>query len=168
MGTAGAAAALCCEPSVLRHVGSPDQHAGTAGVVLGRQCCWRLEGSAVEHTASYGHLRLWLHGKHISLDEQPVLVPHRAPLAVHTVDRVTKGMTCLQGKLRIGLAEQTVLVALGHAVLLQRDQAPSEADQLAGALEEAAQTVKYVYSQCPSYDQMVPALLEHPIAVCHS
>eukprot|EP00891_Asterochloris_glomerata_P009808 jgi/Astpho2/9808/Aster-03779 len=73
-------------------------------------------------------------------------------------------MRALQGKLRIGLAEQTVLVALGHAVLLQRDQAPSEADQLAGALEEAAQIVKYVYSQCPSYDQMVPALLEHPIA----
>ena len=75
------------------------------------------------------------------------------------------GHICLQGKLRIGLAEQTVLVALGHAVLLHRDQAPGEADQLAGALEEAAQTVKYVYSQCPSYDQMVPALLEHPIVV---
>ena len=82
--------------------------------------------------------------------------------------KITNGAVCLQGKLRIGLAEQTVLVALGHAVLLQRDQAPSGADQLAGALEEAAQTVKYVYSQCPSYDQMVPALLEHPIAVRRS
>ena len=61
-----------------------------------------------------------------------------------------------------------MLVALGHAVLLQRGQAPGEADQLAGALEEAAQTVKYAYSQCPSYDQMVPALLEHPIAVRRS
>ena len=37
--------------------------------------------------------------------------------------------------------------------------------KLAGQLESAAQAVKYVYSQCPSYDQLVPALLNHPVSV---
>ena len=37
--------------------------------------------------------------------------------------------------------------------------------KLAGQLEEAAQAVKYVYSQCPSYDQLIPALLNHPVSV---
>lgn len=36
---------------------------------------------------------------------------------------------------------------------------------LAGQLEEAAQIVKYVYSQCPSYDQLIPALLQYPVSV---
>ena len=71
----------------------------------------------------------------------------------------------LQGKLRIGLAEQTVLVALAHAVLLQRQGDKDKDGKLAGQLEEAAQAVKYVYSQCPSYDQLIPALLNHPVSV---
>ena len=74
-------------------------------------------------------------------------------------------MRALQGKLRIGLAEQTVLVALAHAVLLHRQGDPDKDGKLAGQLEEAAQAVKYVYSQCPSYDQLVPALLNHPVSV---
>ncbi len=74
-------------------------------------------------------------------------------------------MRALQGKLRIGLAEQTVLVALAHAVLLHRQGDRDKDDKLAGQLEEAAQAVKYVYSQCPSYDQLVPALLKHPVSV---
>lgn len=74
-------------------------------------------------------------------------------------------LRALQGKLRIGLAEQTVLVALAHATLLQREQhlLTSSGESLAGALEEAAQTVKAVYSECPSYDELVPALLSLPI-----
>ncbi|KFM24321.1 DNA ligase 1 [Auxenochlorella protothecoides] len=55
-------------------------------------------------------------------------------------------MRALQGKLRIGLAEQTVLVALAHAAVLS---------------SEAARAVKLAYSQCPSYDDLVPALLAH-------
>ncbi|KAL3133936.1 hypothetical protein ABBQ32_008384 [Trebouxia sp. C0010 RCD-2024] len=72
-------------------------------------------------------------------------------------------MRALQGKLRIGLAEQTVLVALAQAVLLHK-QGDKDKGKLAGQLEESAQIVKYVYSQCPSYDQLVPALLNHPIS----
>lgn len=69
----------------------------------------------------------------------------------------------LQGKLRIGLAEQSVLVALAHAAVLARGAAQPESE-LAGVLEEAAQLVKQAYSECPSFDDLVPALLQHPIA----
>ena len=74
-------------------------------------------------------------------------------------------MRALQGKLRIGLAEQTVLVALAHAVVLQREGAALVAshEAIADRLETAAQAVKAGYSECPSYDELVPALLELPI-----
>ncbi|PSC72994.1 DNA ligase 1-like [Micractinium conductrix] len=72
-------------------------------------------------------------------------------------------MRALQGKLRIGLGEETVLAALAHAVVLQRDGAQGTNEALAGRLERAAQIVKQVYSECPSYDEMVPALLAYPI-----
>jgi len=65
----------------------------------------------------------------------------------------------LQGKLRIGLAEQTVLTSLAHAALLARDGAGGA--DLAERLEEAARTLKMVYSECPTYDEVIPALLEH-------
>jgi DNA ligase-1 len=80
----------------------------------------------------------------------------------------------LQGKLRIGLAEQTVLAALAHAVLLQRERlgdaaaaaaaGASSPEALAAALERGAQTLKRVFSECPSFDELVPALLAAPVA----
>ena len=81
-------------------------------------------------------------------------------------------MRALQGKLRIGLAEQTVLVSLAHAVELSRQKkdaddidnnshSPLTTESLANRLEEAAQRVKTAYSRCPSYDELVPALLAH-------
>ncbi|RKP12422.1 DNA ligase [Piptocephalis cylindrospora] len=64
----------------------------------------------------------------------------------------------LEGKLRIGLAEQTVLTALGHAALrhhaLSRGDAV-DAEGLAGAVER----IKSMYNQLPSYDVLVPALV---------
>ncbi|KAK9814328.1 hypothetical protein WJX72_004071 [[Myrmecia] bisecta] len=72
-------------------------------------------------------------------------------------------MRALQGKLRIRLAEQTVLVALAHAVLLQRKGHDDKDGSLANQLESAAQVVKRVYSECPSHDEMVPALLKYEL-----
>ena len=67
----------------------------------------------------------------------------------------------LQGKLRIGLAEQTVLTALAHAVLMETEEI--EAGGLADRMELAARVVKQVYSECPVYDQIVPALIQHGV-----
>ncbi|GAB4820174.1 hypothetical protein N2152v2_007220 [Parachlorella kessleri] len=74
-------------------------------------------------------------------------------------------MRALQGKLRIGLAEQTVLVALAHAVALQRGEDVKGAthETIAGRLGRAADLVKQVYSECPSYNELIPALLNHPL-----
>lgn len=72
-------------------------------------------------------------------------------------------MRALQGKLRIGLGEETVLAALAHAAVLQKEGAQGSSEVIAGRLEQAAQIVKQVYSECPSYDELVPALLERPI-----
>ncbi|KAG6813806.1 hypothetical protein H0H92_007218 [Tricholoma furcatifolium] len=79
----------------------------------------------------------------------------------------------LEGKLRIGNAERSVLVALAHAaVLAEREQvnpAPTLAgkkwspEKLASRLEQGANIIKAVYSELPSYDDVIPALLEHGI-----
>ncbi|KAF9427908.1 hypothetical protein BGZ94_003881 [Podila epigama] len=61
-------------------------------------------------------------------------------------------MRSLEGKLRIGLAERTVVVALAQAIKLSKEKLQTE-------LEEAASVVKAVYSELPCYDLIVPALL---------
>ena len=70
----------------------------------------------------------------------------------------------LQGKLRIGLAQQTVNQALIHAVVLQSDAAAKAAKEggngaVADLLGWGADVLKQVFSECPSYDEIVPALL---------
>ncbi|KAH9257636.1 hypothetical protein BASA81_004085 [Batrachochytrium salamandrivorans] len=67
----------------------------------------------------------------------------------------------LQGKLRIGLAEQTILVSLAHAV--HKRQASLEMTP-----EEAVKILKQVYSECPSYDEIVPQLLLHELGELHT
>ncbi|CAG9463109.1 unnamed protein product [Pedinophyceae sp. YPF-701] len=72
-------------------------------------------------------------------------------------------MRSLQGKLRIGLAEQTVLVALAHAATMHHLEAGGKklsVEELAERLVAAEEQVKRSYSDCPSYDVLVPALLE--------
>ncbi|TIA77958.1 hypothetical protein E3P77_04043 [Wallemia ichthyophaga] len=61
----------------------------------------------------------------------------------------------LEGKLRIGLAERTVVVSLAHAIVLSRDEKATKED-----LEKGVEVVKQVYSELPSYDMIVPALLD--------
>ncbi|KZM21698.1 ATP binding [Ascochyta rabiei] len=69
----------------------------------------------------------------------------------------------LEGKLRLGLAEKTVVVALAQAVkfheMSQNGKTPSTAD-----LAEAESTLKTVYSELPSYEVIVPAMLEHGLS----
>ncbi|KAF3614036.1 DNA ligase 1 [Capsicum annuum] len=64
----------------------------------------------------------------------------------------------LQTKLRIGLAEQTLLVALAHAFVYS-DKHSSPPAGVDSPLEEAAKIVKQVYSVIPVYEKIVPALL---------
>ncbi|BBM98673.1 DNA ligase 1 [Marchantia polymorpha subsp. ruderalis] len=68
----------------------------------------------------------------------------------------------LQSKLRIGLQEATVLVALGHAAVLS-EQPPVPASKLQDRLELAAQTMKQVYSVSPVFEKIIPVLLTQGI-----
>ncbi|KAF9382853.1 hypothetical protein CPB97_006899 [Podila verticillata] len=73
-------------------------------------------------------------------------------------------MRSLEGKLRIGLAERTVVVALAQAIVLSRpDIKKLSKEKLQNELEEAATVVKSVYSELPCYDMIVPALLSGDI-----
>ncbi|KAF9978953.1 hypothetical protein BGZ73_007840 [Actinomortierella ambigua] len=70
-------------------------------------------------------------------------------------------MRSLEGKLRIGLAERTVVVALAQAIVLSKpDIKKLSQEKLQAQLEKAAETVKAVYSELPCYDLIVPALLK--------
>ncbi|XP_073002061.1 DNA ligase 1-like isoform X2 [Typha latifolia] len=64
----------------------------------------------------------------------------------------------LQSKMRIGLAEKTVLVALGQAAVYSETGPPPSKSQ--SSLEEAGKIIKQVYSVLPIYDKIVPALLQ--------
>ena len=69
----------------------------------------------------------------------------------------------LEGKMRLGLAEKTVLVALSsamvtHEVTKKGDKVPST-EQLA----KGEQLLKSVYNELPSYEVIIPAFLENGI-----
>ncbi|GAA5993417.1 hypothetical protein JCM11641_005977 [Rhodosporidiobolus odoratus] len=73
----------------------------------------------------------------------------------------------LEGKLRIGLAEKTVLTSLAHAAVTAESHAGGKKrsrDSFARSLEEGTEVVKAVFSEIPSYDLVVPALLEKGVA----
>ena len=80
-------------------------------------------------------------------------------------------MRLLQGKLRIGLAQQTVVCALAHAALLQEAGADLNKEELADRLNAADNTLKQVFSECPTWDLIIPAMLAHGVAAlpttCH-
>ncbi|KAL0811631.1 hypothetical protein ABMA28_009083 [Loxostege sticticalis] len=80
----------------------------------------------------------------------------------------------LEGKLRIGLAEQSVLQALALATattppdpdgvkVLDASKGLS-AEQFKARLDEHALTIKTTYCECPNYDALIPVLLQHGVA----
>ncbi|KAF9787157.1 DNA ligase I [Thelephora terrestris] len=72
----------------------------------------------------------------------------------------------LEGKLRIGNAEKSVLVSLAHAVVLAEKEKAGKRwsqEKLTEKLEEGSSILKSVYSELPSYDLVIPALLKFGI-----
>ncbi|KAL8915927.1 MAG: hypothetical protein Q9208_008782 [Pyrenodesmia sp. 3 TL-2023] len=69
----------------------------------------------------------------------------------------------LEGKLRLGLAEKTVLVALAHAVVIYETEKKSKKLPSSEQLAKAEAILKTVYSELPSYEVIIPAMLEHGI-----
>lgn len=69
----------------------------------------------------------------------------------------------LEGKLRIGLAERTVIIGLGHSAVnaqLGSKVNKLSSEELASELEKGTAILKAVYSEMPNYDRIIPALLE--------
>ncbi|GAV73451.1 DNA_ligase_A_M domain-containing protein/DNA_ligase_A_N domain-containing protein/DNA_ligase_A_C domain-containing protein [Cephalotus follicularis] len=64
----------------------------------------------------------------------------------------------LQSKLRIKMADQTLLAALGQAAVYN-EQHSTPPSNIQSPLEEAAKIVKQVYSVLPVFDKIVPSLL---------
>ncbi|KAI9305046.1 ATP-dependent DNA ligase [Cunninghamella echinulata] len=70
----------------------------------------------------------------------------------------------LEGKLRIGLAEQTVLSALAQAAVMNKPEYSKwSQEKKESKLSSAIDILKSVYNQLPSYDMIIPALLKYPI-----
>ena len=96
-------------------------------------------------------------------------------LVACTGDEAKYVVRACQGKLRIGLAEQTLLVSLAHALVLTPPNEPSTRDAratmstnaLAVALENAVVELKQVFSELPTYDEIIPAALKVGISRLH-
>ena len=76
----------------------------------------------------------------------------------------------LQGKMRIGASEQTVLVALAHAFALSEAAAKGSlprGEALQEMLAGAEAIVKQQFSELPSFELIIPALLEHGLSKLH-
>ncbi|KAH8320630.1 hypothetical protein KR067_006208, partial [Drosophila pandora] len=73
----------------------------------------------------------------------------------------------LIGKLRIGIAEQSLLTALAIALVKKNHIGDCKASKVPEAYkDEIAETtllLKTAYSQCPNYDIIIPAILEYDI-----
>jgi len=72
----------------------------------------------------------------------------------------------LQGKLRIGLAQQTVLISVAHAFAFGDREGNERVDS-----EKAVEIVKQAFSELPTFGEIIPALLKDGLLklpeVCH-
>ncbi|KAL8914516.1 MAG: hypothetical protein Q9171_000869 [Xanthocarpia ochracea] len=69
----------------------------------------------------------------------------------------------LEGKLRLGLAEKTVLVALAHAMVIHETEKKGSKLPSSEQLAKGEAILKTVYSELPSYEVIIPAMLQHGI-----
>lgn len=67
----------------------------------------------------------------------------------------------LEGKLRLGLAEKTVLVALAQAVVSHEAALAGKPTPSPERIAEGEAVLKTVYSELPAYEVIIPAMLEH-------
>lgn len=72
----------------------------------------------------------------------------------------------LEGKLRLGLAEKTVIIALAQAVVSHEAMKAGKAVSTE-LLAKGEAALKTVYSELPSYEVVIPAMLEHGIFNLH-
>ena len=74
----------------------------------------------------------------------------------------------LQGKLRAGLAEPTVVTALANAIVLSPPPASGQEvpreEERKGACSAAAEALKMALARLPCYKTVVPIIMEHPFA----
>ncbi|MED6164083.1 hypothetical protein PIB30_086295 [Stylosanthes scabra] len=68
----------------------------------------------------------------------------------------------LQGKLRIGMADQTLLAALAQSAVYTEEHSKPPAD-IKSPVEEAVKIVKQAYSVVPVYDKIISVLLTHGV-----
>ena len=83
-------------------------------------------------------------------------------LASSTGDEPKYIIRSLEGKLRIGLAEKTVVVAVAQSVVLADRAAKgirTSSEALSLDMEKSVEAVKGVYSELPNYDLVIPTLL---------
>jgi DNA ligase-1 len=84
----------------------------------------------------------------------------------------------LLGDLRVGLQQQTVISSIAHAALLQEEASSAggassgvKGASLADRLNAADALLKQVYSECPSWDLILPSLLRDGVQqlpqTCH-
>ncbi|EPZ30811.1 DNA ligase, ATP-dependent, central domain-containing protein [Rozella allomycis CSF55] len=64
----------------------------------------------------------------------------------------------LEGKLRIGLAERSILTSLGTAFIKAKNPKASPEE-----IDEGVETLKSVFNEIPSYDQIIPALFDYGV-----
>ncbi|KAI9832638.1 MAG: hypothetical protein M1819_004223 [Sarea resinae] len=69
----------------------------------------------------------------------------------------------LEGKMRLGLAEKTVLVALAQAMVIHETGQAGNKLPSTEQLAKGEAILKAVYSELPSYEVVIPAMLEHGI-----
>lgn len=65
----------------------------------------------------------------------------------------------LQGKLRIGLAEKTIIAAIAHAFVATDPKAFTNIRDNSVKCQKANDILRSVYSQIPSFDLIIPSLL---------